>query len=317
MRPCTPALKAYLANPANLAAAIVDLYTFDLVGSPTLFYTSWTSPLAVPSSSFPAGSLLTVFPVSFFAAGPKFGPTKATVKIGIEPAELDIEVYPSINDLVGQTPFAEAVRIGLFDGATIELDRLFAPPPIGDHIDTGALGCLIWFYGRVADCDVGRSKVMIKVKSMMNLLQIQQMPRRMFMSSCSHVFGDVGCGYNRVTGTAANGTSTGIGLVNITALSSSGGGAVATSFSPSPATVYNDGTIVCLTGANAGQTRTISSIQPGFVYLIKPWLSLVTAGDTFYILPGCDHTTATCNGTFQNLARFGGMPYIPPPEFAL
>ena len=38
--------------------------------------------------------------------------------------------------------FADAVRVGEFDGATVELDRLF-----------GAGGAIVWFYGRVADTD--------------------------------------------------------------------------------------------------------------------------------------------------------------------
>ena len=104
-----------------------------------------------------------------------------TIKIGVEPAELDIEVLAGADDLVGTFAFAEAVRIGLFDGATVELDRLFAPPQA-----TGAGRArhqprrLLWFYGRVAEADVGRSKIAIKVKSLMNLLAMQQMPRRLY-----------------------------------------------------------------------------------------------------------------------------------------
>ena len=47
------------------------------------------------------------------------------------------------------------------------------------------------------------------------------------------------------------------------------------------------------------------------------WLEPVTVGDGFELLPGCDHTLATCQGTFNNLSRFGGFPYIPPPELAV
>src|SRR5688572_32551951 len=61
---------------------------------------------------------------------------------------------------------------------------------------------------------------------------------------------------------------------------------------------------------------TIVTLAGGIVHQLQPWLSPVAVGDTFRLLPGCDHTTATCNATFQNLARFGGFPYIPPPEAA-
>jgi uncharacterized phage protein (TIGR02218 family) len=44
-------------------------------------------------------------------------------------------------------------------------------------------------------------------------------------------------------------------------------------------------------------------------------LALVPAGllapQPLIIYPGCDHTTATCQSKFNNLANFGGQPYIP------
>ena len=136
-----------------------------------------------------------------FALGPRFGRSKVTTKIGIEPTELNIEIYAEADDLVGTMALAEAVRIGLFDGATVELDRLFAPPQAAGSgtLDT-SLGVLLWFYGRVAECDVGRSRIAIRVKSLMNLLAVQQMPRRLYQASCGHVFGDTMCGYDRVVG---------------------------------------------------------------------------------------------------------------------
>jgi hypothetical protein len=72
-----------------------------------------------------------------------------------------------------------------------------------------------------------------------------------------------------------------------------------------------------LTGANAGLTRTIRQMIGGATYQLKAWLYPVAIGDTFRFLPGCDHTAATCQGTFSNLAHYGGFPYIPPPETAV
>ena len=83
------------------------------------------------------------------------------------------------------------------------------------------------------------------------------------------------------------------------------------------ATLYNQGTIVGLTGANVGQTRTIVEMSSGTVSLLKAWLYPVAIGDSFQLLPGCDHTTATCRNVFGNFAHFGGFPYIPPPELAV
>ena len=218
-------------------------------------------------------------------------------------------MFAGPDDLVGTTAFAEAVRVGLFDGATVELDRFFAPPQAAGSgtLDT-SLGVLLWFYGRVAECDVGRSRIAIKVKSLMNLLAVQQMPRRLYQASCNHVFGDMMCGYDRVLGKNAAGVSTGIGAVTIAALAGSTQSQIATSFSPSPATAYDEGTITALSGANSGATRTVAALTGGVVRLLKPWLSPVSVGDTFQLLPGCDHTTRPAKRCCRTSPATAGFP---------
>jgi hypothetical protein len=315
MRPCSAALAAFLDGP-NYQAVQVDLYTFVLVTGEAFRYAAGNTPLTIPAAGFPSGSI-NAGAQQTFALGPRFGRSKVTTKIGVAPTGLDIEVLAGADDLVGTMPFAEAARVGLFDGATVELDRFFAPPQTGGSgpLDT-SLGCLLWFFGRVADCEVGRSRIAIRVKSLMNLLAIQQMPRRLYQASCGHVFGDAMCGYDRVLGENALGVSTGIGAVTIGALAGSTQAQIVTSFAPSPATAYDEGTITATSGANNGASRTLSRLGGGVVQLLKPFLSPVTVGDNFELLPGCDHTTGTCDAVLQNLARFGGFPYIPPPEAA-
>ena len=305
MRPCSAALVAYLA--ANHTVIVTDLYAFALADGTVLRYSGWTTPLSIPGTAFPSGSLnYNATTYTNFALGPRFGRSKVTTRIGVAPTELDIEVLAGSGDPVGAFSFAEAVRVGQLDGATLELDRLFAPPQTeAAQLDT-SLGAVVWFYGRIAETDVGRSTIAIKVKSLMNLLAIQQMPRRLYQAACGHVFGDAMCGFDRSTRAAT-----------ISALSGSSQAAIVTSLAPSPATLYDQGTITGLTGGNAGQTRTVVTLASGMVGLLKPFLSPVAVGDTFRLLPGCDHTVATCNSLFNNLARYGGMPYIPPPETAV
>lgn len=315
MRPCSAALAAFL-NGTNYEAVQIDLYTIALTTGEVFRYSSGNMALTIPAAGFPSGSI-NAGADRLFALGPRFGRSKITTKIGVEPTELDIDVFAGPDDLVGATGFAEAVRVGLFDGATVELDRFFAAPQAAGSgpLDT-SLGVLLWFYGRVAECDVGRSRISIKVKSLMNLLAVQQMPRRLYQASCNHVFGGTMCGYDRVSGKNSAGIPTGIGAVTIDALAGSTQAQIATSFSPSPATAYDESTITALSGANSGATRTVTALTSGIVRLMKPWLSPVTAGDTFQLLPGCDHTTQTCQTVLQNIARYGGFPYVPPPETA-
>jgi uncharacterized phage protein (TIGR02218 family) len=315
MRPCSAALTSYLNNAADLTVVQVDLYTFALTSGEVLRWSGGDTALTIPAAGFPVGSF-NHGAQQTFALGPRFGRSKVTTKIGVQPGELDIEIMAGADDLVGTFPIADAVRMGIFDGATVEIDRFFAPPQVAGSgaLDT-RLGCLLWFYGRIADCDVGRSKIAVKVKSLMNLLAIQQMPRRLYGAACSHIFGDAMCGYDRVAGKNALGASTGVGQATVTAAA---GSDQATMNCTTTVPNYVEGTVTGLAGANAGAIRTIVSTGNGSqIQVIRAWLFPITAGDTFTMLPGCDHTTAVCNGTFLNLLRFGGFPYIPPPEVAV
>jgi hypothetical protein len=306
MRPCSAALAAYLA--ARDTFIVTDLYTFALATGEVLRYSGWTSALQIRGTLFPAGSLnYNALDYTDFALGPRFGRSKLATRIGVAPTELDIEIFAGESDTIGTLSFTDAVRLGLFDGAAIELDRLFAPPApdASGGLDT-SLDALVWFYGRVAECDAGRSSIHIKVKSLMNLLATQQMPRRLYQAACTHVFGDAMCGFDRNTlaQTAA-------------ALAGSTQSEIRTALSPSPATLFDQGTMTGISGANTGLTRTIRQMIGGVAYPFKAWLYPVMAGDTFRFLPGCDHTVAACQSTFNNLARYGGFPYIPPPETAV
>ena len=191
------------------------------------------------------------------------------------------------------------MRFGLFDGATVELDKLFAPAAAG--LDT-SLGVLVWFRGKVADAEIGRSVVRLKVKGVLDRLSTTQFPRRLYASSCSHVFGAPMCGYDRVAGANALGEPTGWGAVTIAALAGSTPSVIISSYvpavMPSP---YNEGTITALTGGNAGIARTIRYHEAGYVYAAQPFLVPIAAGDTFVILPGCSHSASMCEEVFNNL----------------
>ena len=305
MRDASAALQNYLAQ--NDDFVIVDLYTFALPSGSVLRYSGWTTALTIPGTAFPAGSLnYNATGYTSFALGPRFGRSMVTTKVGIEPTELDISVLAGAEDMIGAFTFAEAVRVGEFDGATIELDRFFAPPGAAGGGLEMSLGAIVWFCGRVAETDVGRTTIAFKVKSLMNLLAVQQMPRRLYQAACTHVFGDAMCTFDRTSLATTQ-----------PALAGSTQSQIVTSLSPTPATLYDEGTIVGVSGTNAGLARTIGRLTGGTVSLLKAWLYPVAVGDTFRLMPGCDHTIATCQNIFNNLDHYGGFPYIPPPELAV
>ena len=317
MKSSSVALAAFLGNSAASAkeTLVADLYTFALIDGQTLRYSGWTTALTVPAASFPAGSL-NASAGGTFVLGPPFGRSKVSAKIGVEPSELDIEVFAGPDDLIGTLPFATAVRSGMFDGATVELDRLFSAPQANGGIDVATLGCLIWFYGRVAEADAGRSSVVFKVKSLLDLIAVHQFPRRIYQPSCTHVFGGAMCGYNRSLGQNALGASTGVGALTRDALS--GSTQILINASASVPASYVEGTVTGASGANNGISRTIVSNGNGSqIETPMAFPYPIAVGDAFTLLPGCDHTAATCTGTFNNFARFGGFPNIPPPESAV
>jgi uncharacterized phage protein (TIGR02218 family) len=311
MRPAPSALVAYLADRSNKSAAVIDLYTFALLDGSTLRYAEWTTAISTIGANFPAGSLNAGGP-AVFAIGPRFQRSKATFKTGVDPTELDLTIGVGVNDLIGTVNFANACRLGIFDGATVEHDRLWAT----DSSLATILGAVNWFTGRVAEIDFGRSRVDMKVKSLLNLLSINQFPRRLYGSPCTHLYGGAMCGYDRVNGKNALGVATGVGQFSITAQTGTTQGTINTG--STLASWVSQGTVVGLTGANAGITRTIANTGDGTqIGMFVQYLYPVTVGDTFNVLPGCDHSPPTCDGVMQNLGRFGGFPHIPPPESAV
>jgi uncharacterized phage protein (TIGR02218 family) len=284
VKAASPALIALLGSSEQFIMA--DLYTFTLVGGSVLRYSA--APTALTANG------------NYFALGPKFERSKTKVVTGTQVDELEIKAYPETTDLIGAIPFLEAAWQGQLDGALLQLERAFMPT----YGDTSP-GTVILFAGRISDIDCSRTGIDIKCRSHLELLNIQ-MPRRLWQSSCTHVFGDAMCQFNRSS---------------LQATFSAGAGStqaqIATTISPSPANLYIQGTIIGVTGGNAGSNRTVANMGGGRIYVKLAFLSPIVVGDEFQLLPGCDRTIATCTNVFNNAIHFGGFPYIPTPETAV
>jgi uncharacterized phage protein (TIGR02218 family) len=288
VKPASPALTALLHSGEQFMMA--DLYTFTLAGGTTVLRYS-AAPTAITANGY------------LFAAGPKFERSKTKVVIGTQVDELDVKIYPEPTDVVGSTPFLEAAWQGQFDGALLQLERAFMGGGGNGYGDTSA-GTVILFSGRISDINCSRTGIAMKCRSHLELLNIQ-MPCRLWQSSCTHVFGDMMCLFNRSS---------------LAATFSAGSGSTTTVIQGAPATTtpYTQGTIIAVSGGNAGQSRTIASFVRGVSVTVKlAFLPPVIAGDQFQLLPGCDRTLATCTNVFNNAIHFGGFPYIPTPETAV
>ena len=239
--------------------------------------------------------------------------------IGIQSDELDVQIYPAATDLLGGTSWEAACWQGQLDGATVQLERAFMPA-WGDT----SPGTVVLFAGRVSDLSVCRTMIELKVRSHLELLNIE-MPRRLWQPQCNHNFGDAMCGYNRVLGLNADGTPTGVGAVNF-ACGAGSTSSVIEGWTGSG--LYYLGTLIGVTGANTGQRRTIYGYSATTLSLKLAFLSTPAPGDEFQALPGCDRTLLTCGNVYRNsrvtstgynpanAETFGGFPFIPPPENA-
>ena len=318
MRPVTGALDALLQNWTPLSdVKMADLYTWTLEGGEVFYFAEWQTALQAPLPD-------TTTPLVTFARGPKFKRSRIREEVGVTVNELDIEIYAGADDLLGTAAmpgtltWQQALRAGLFDGAYCELDRAFLERPSTAAPYT-VIGTVERFSGPVGDVTFGRTKSVVHVKSQLDKLGIQ-MPKRLYQAGCGWSFGHPGCDYDRVNGLNAAGAATGIGAVAVTAQAGSSPAAIATGFAPAaPAlpTSYDQGSIIGTTGQNTGFMRTVRVLSGGTAYLFVPWVYPVMLGDGFQLLPGCDHTVATCQNVLQNLARYGGFPYVPPPESAI
>jgi uncharacterized phage protein (TIGR02218 family) len=279
MKSASPALLALLATRKFI---MTDLYTITLVdGVTVLRYTSADTDIKWNGNIFKSLPL-------------KRGAARTVIGVAVD--TLDFSAFPRASDLVQGLAFLSAARSGLFDGAWVALERGFgsAWPQV--------TGTLIQFYGRVSELAAGRSSVDFRIKSALELLDVQ-MPRNVYQAVCLHTLYDSGCAALKsaytVAGAAAGScTTTGFG----SGLTEAAG-------------YFDQGVLKFTSGANAGLSRTVKAYDGShnFTFALA-WPVPPALGDSFTVYPGCDKTKDTCQSKFGNLGRFKGYPYIPVPE---
>lgn len=264
---------------------MADLFTFLLPNGVTLRYTS--ADIDIVSG----GNV-------FSSVGPQIVRGSIRLSTGIEVDTLDVTVYSDRNDVISNgLSLSQLLTVGGFDNAWFKLERAFMPT-WGDT----SVGTVLRFLGKVAEADYSRTKAEIKIKSLLELLNIK-MPRNLFQPGCIYNLFDVGCKLSKtawkVNGTVSAGSAA--NLIKSSNLTQGNG-------------YFDLGLIVFNTGLNTGIGRTVKLYTTGQVRPIIPFPQVPKAGDTFSIYPGCDKKQATCKNKFNNLAHFRGFPFVPMPE---
>lgn len=291
MKTTSPALVAYLNSLRPTSDAplyMADLFTIQLANGTILAYCDVDQTVAWNGYVYLANSIL--------ISGLKY---KGAVGLNVDKQQIVIGARAT--DTLGGIPFLQALQQGAFDGATIQRERaFFSSWAAGNSGQLVPIGTVVMFKGRVAQIDeIGRTTAKVSVASELVLLDIN-MPRRLYAPTCQHVLFDSGCGLAAGTYSAAGSVTSASNLTQI--------------YWSGATTAYQQGTIAFTSGANAGVTATIKAAGAGFLNLAYPLPEWPAVGDAFTAAQGCDHTQATCESKFANLARFLGFPYVPPPQ---
>lgn len=298
MKQASAAALAILAGGKYLRA---DLYDLTLTTGATSFFTGYETPLT--SAVFPSGT------THNYLSGFTITRGSTTQSVGLDAQELELTIAPKWDNPGGQPliagyPLVQAARLGILDNASILYSKLFMNfPSAGARLDTSP-GGIGWLKGVVADMDIGRFAVMVKVSSNILVLNQVQMPKNLYQGACVHTVYDAGCTLLKATF-----TSTG----SITAVTSSSN--FNTSLTQASG-FFDLGVITFTSGANNGFSATIKQFihASGNLQANLPFPAAIGIGDTFSIYPGCNHLQATCTTKFNNLIHFKATPYVPVPE---
>jgi uncharacterized phage protein (TIGR02218 family) len=265
---------------------MADLYTVTLKSGTALRFTTWDQTLTVLGSTFLTGP-------------PSIERTAVEEKTGLEVSTIEVTIHAGVADLEVGAPVLQAIAQGLWDGAAFRIDRLFMDSS-GNQI-----GTLVRFSGVVGPVDeLTRSYAKITVNAGTQYLTMQ-LPPIVMQPNCVHTLFDAGCGLSKASfaeSNAVQGGSTQNKLISLSA---------------KPDGYYDNGQILFTSGANNGLLKAVKQYFAKEFFFNSPLPFLANAGDAFTAYPGDDKTQNTCQNKFNNLASFGGFPYVPAPETAI
>lgn len=291
----------------------IELWDITLVTGQAYHFTSFQQPIT--SSIFDYSGPNT------YGVGLTITRDTITQRAGVEAGNLKVTLSPQADSpaapvLIAGYPIQQAAAYGFLDGATVAMSKLFInfpdTPAVLQPVSAG--GAVGWFKGTVQDVETDRLSVILTVDDYLAFLGNQQMPRLLYQAGCWHEVYDAGC-----TLLASAFTSSGT-------IASAGDGAHFTSGLTQGDNFFNMGVLTFTSGANNGQSGSVSLYKhSGGAFTMRfPFPVAPSNGDTFTVYPGCDKQLATCKNTstavgpaFNNLAHFGGMPFIPTPETIL
>jgi uncharacterized phage protein (TIGR02218 family) len=265
---------------------MADLYTITLKSGAMLRFTTWDSNVTVLGNTFLTGP-------------PSIERTAIEETTGLDVSTIEVIIRASLTDVVNGTPILQAISQGLWDGAAFTIVRLFM------DANGNQIGTVIRFSGVVGPVDeLTHTYVKLAVNSGTEYLTMQ-LPPVIMQPNCVHTLFDAGCGLDKASLSETNTVQGGSTVNKIISLSAKADG------------YYDNGQILFTSGPNNGLLKAVKQYFAQEFLFNSPLPFPPNAGDAFTAYPGDDKTQATCTSKFNNLANFGGFPYVPVPETAI
>lgn len=193
-------------------------------------------------------------------------------------------------------PWQKAAADGVFDGATLLLERLYRALPTD-----AVVGKLYRFQGIVRQAPPNSHGIAFSVESPVARLQQVQLPKTLISASCVNALFDGACGLSKApwqvdsTVVAAQSNRTTITANHVAW----------------PDDYWNLGYIVIGSGS-AAVRRGIRESRVSQVTLTNPLPAVPADGTPIKLTVGCDHTVGPAGcGRFSNWTRFRGQPNLP------
>ena len=281
-----------LLNAAHGTSATffnVDCYTILAQDGTVLRFTDGDGDLVLTYPSFPGdtragtftfSSSLNVVPLP----DQKTGKTLTwSVGVQVDVGRMALTAKPDV--LFDGTNLYKGFSSGKFDNADIWIERV----PMVTY--GTVLGSIPIFRGNISDItEVSRISVKFEFKDRRQLLD-SPVPMRRYQQGCSWGLFGAGCSVMRsafeVTGSIASGS--GPLLLQLAGLGQADN-------------YFNQGILTFTSGVNAGiqvEVRSFVAGSPAPALLFVPLDNAPAPGDTFTIVPGCDHTQSTCHNKFS------------------
>jgi len=282
MKPTTGSLNTLLLGGGQFLMA--DLYTITLSGGGKLYWTSADVPLSWGGNTFTPANDNGTQPIL------KRG-TIRTMR-GLEVQTCDLTLFCGTTALLGGLNAKFQCINGYLDKATILVQRAFL------STWSSVVGAPCLFLGTVASVDVGSMQVVLHVKSVLELLNLQQMPHVLLQPTCANLIYDAGCGVSKAAYTVT-------GVVTATVVP------IANQFSignPQTAGYYVGGVITFTSGANAGLSRAVQAYAgsgTGLITTSLPFPNVPSYGDAYSIYPGCSRNPSPPGNGQLGCLNFG------------